>query len=151
VQADLPRKGTDFNAISPWASPFSAADTKLTAAIVALCSRPRGTTKGKKAATRAKAKPATIDRAAVDAKRAKAYGDMEPHVCDLAHAATLAMEVFDQSELFLFAVTLCHRQLQSRALRLQNTRQRRPALKNVFVASHGLPNPIFWEDLALEI
>jgi hypothetical protein len=59
----------------------------------------------KKAATRAKAKPAKIDRAAVDAKRAKAYHDMEPRVCDLALAATLAMEVFDQPELFLFAVS----------------------------------------------
>jgi hypothetical protein len=61
--------------------------------------------KAKKAAkTRAKAKPAKIDRAAVDAKRAKAYHDMESHVCDLSRAATLAMVVFDQDDLFLFAV-----------------------------------------------
>ena len=60
--------------------------------------------KTKKAATSAKAKPATIDHAAVDARRAKAYGDMESHVCDLARAATLAMVVFDQDDLFLFAV-----------------------------------------------
>jgi len=37
---------------------------------------------------------------------------MEPHVCDLAHAATLAMEVFDQSELFLFAVTQLEEMVQ---------------------------------------
>jgi hypothetical protein len=60
--------------------------------------------KAKKAATRAKKKPAKIDLAAVDAKRAKAYDDMEPHVCDLARAAELAMEIFDRPELFLFAV-----------------------------------------------
>lgn len=59
----------------------------------------------KTAKTRAKQKPAKIDRGVIDAKRAKAYHDMEPHVCDLAHAATIAMEVSDQPELFLFAVT----------------------------------------------
>jgi hypothetical protein len=32
------------------------------------------------------------------------YHDMESHVCDLARAATLAMVVFDQDDLFLFAV-----------------------------------------------
>jgi len=61
--------------------------------------------KAKKAATKAKKEPATIDRAAVDAKRAKAYRDMESHVCDLSRAAELAMSVFDQDDLFLFAVT----------------------------------------------
>jgi hypothetical protein len=61
--------------------------------------------KTKKAAkTRAKQKPAKIDRAAVDAKRAKAYSKMESHVCDLSRAASLAMVVFDEDELFLFAV-----------------------------------------------
>ena len=58
----------------------------------------------KKAATKAKPKPAQADRATVDARRAKAYHDMEPHVCDLARAAELAMEVFDRPDLFLFAV-----------------------------------------------
>jgi hypothetical protein len=58
--------------------------------------------KTKKAAT--KAKPAHADHAAIDAKRAKAYHAMEPHVCELARAAELAMAVFDQSELFLHAV-----------------------------------------------
>ena len=37
-------------------------------------------------------------------KRNKAYADMEPHVCNLSHAASLAMEVSDLPELFLFAV-----------------------------------------------
>ena len=49
-------------------------------------------------------KAATIDHAAIDAKRAEAYHDMESHVCDLARAAELAMVVFDQDDLFLFAV-----------------------------------------------
>jgi hypothetical protein len=58
----------------------------------------------RKRATRAKERSeAAADH--VDAKRAKAYHDMEPRVCDLALAATLAMEVFDQPELFLFAVS----------------------------------------------
>jgi hypothetical protein len=60
--------------------------------------------KAKKAATKVKAKPAKIDHAAVDAKRAKAYRDMEPHVCDLARAAELAMLASDDESLFLFAV-----------------------------------------------
>jgi len=58
----------------------------------------------KKAATKAKAKPAQVDRAAVDARRAKAYSEMENSVCDLSRAAELAMTVFDNDRLFLFAV-----------------------------------------------
>ncbi len=58
----------------------------------------------KAAKTRAKKKPAKINNAAIDAKRAKAYSEMENSVCDLSRAATLAMEVFDKDELFLFAV-----------------------------------------------
>jgi hypothetical protein len=60
--------------------------------------------KTKKPVTRAKAKPAAVDRAAVDAKRAKAYGEMENSVCDIARAGELAMTVFDNDRLFLFAV-----------------------------------------------
>jgi hypothetical protein len=37
-------------------------------------------------------------------KRAKAYGEMESRVCDLARGASLAMAVFEDPELFLFAV-----------------------------------------------
>ncbi len=36
--------------------------------------------------------------------RSKAYRDMEPHVCSLARGASLAMAVFEDAELFLFAV-----------------------------------------------
>ena len=61
--------------------------------------------RAKKAAkTKAKKKRAKIDHAAIDAKRAKAYGEMENSVCDLARAAELAMTVFDNDRLFLFAV-----------------------------------------------
>ena len=60
--------------------------------------------KAKKTAIRAKAKPAQVDRATVDARRAKAYSEMENSVCDLARAAELAMTVFDNDRLFLFAV-----------------------------------------------
>jgi hypothetical protein len=38
-------------------------------------------------------------------KRAKAYGDMESHVCDLVSMGTIAMDQFDKNEgLFIFAV-----------------------------------------------
>ena len=59
--------------------------------------------KTKKAVTKRKATPTQVDP--VMARRAHAYRDMEPHVCDLARAAELAMEVFDRPELFLFAVS----------------------------------------------
>ena len=62
--------------------------------------------KAKKAATKAKAKPVSTSAPdPVMARRAKAYSEMEPRVCDLARAAELAMAVFDQEDLFLFAVT----------------------------------------------
>ena len=60
--------------------------------------------KKRKAPAKAKNKPAKTDHVALDAKRAKAYSDMESHVCDLARAASLAMAVFEDAELFLFAV-----------------------------------------------
>jgi hypothetical protein len=38
-------------------------------------------------------------------KRAKAYGDMESHVCDLVSMGTIAMDQFDKNKgLFIFAV-----------------------------------------------
>ena len=59
----------------------------------------------KKKATKVKAKPvSTSVPDPVMVRRAKAYRDMEPHVCDLARAGELAMEIFDRPELFLFAV-----------------------------------------------
>jgi len=59
--------------------------------------------KTKKAVTKAKKKPAKVDP--VDAKRAKAYADMEPHLCDLVNMGTIAMDQFDKNKgLFVFAV-----------------------------------------------
>jgi len=41
----------------------------------------------------------------IAAKRAKAYTDMEPHVCDLVSMGTIAMDQFDKNHtLFIFAV-----------------------------------------------
>ena len=54
--------------------------------------------KAKERTAAARAEHATI------AKRAQAYRDMESDVCDLARAAQLAMVVFDNERLFLFAV-----------------------------------------------
>jgi hypothetical protein len=52
----------------------------------------------------AKKNPAKIT-ADVIKHRAKAYGDMESHVCDLVNMGTIAMDQFDKNEgLFIFAV-----------------------------------------------
>jgi hypothetical protein len=51
------------------------------------------------------APPAKIDHAAIAARRAKAYSDMEAHVCDLVNMGTIAMDQFDKDNgLFVFAV-----------------------------------------------
>ena len=56
-------------------------------------------------ATKAKARSAAaLSEQATLSKRAKAYSDMENSVCDIARAAELAMTVFDNDRLFLFAV-----------------------------------------------
>jgi uncharacterized membrane protein YfhO len=56
-------------------------------------------------ATKAKARSAAaLSEQATLSKRAKAYSDMENSVCDLSRAAELAMTVFDNDRLFLFAV-----------------------------------------------
>jgi uncharacterized membrane protein YfhO len=47
---------------------------------------------------------ATTSEQTTIAKRAKAYSEMENSVCDLSRAAELAMTVFDNDRLFLFAV-----------------------------------------------
>jgi hypothetical protein len=61
--------------------------------------------KAKRPATKAKNKPAKTDPAAAEAKRAKAYADMESHVCDLVSMGTIAMDQFDKDKgLFIFAV-----------------------------------------------
>jgi len=57
----------------------------------------------KKKATPRKPTPKGAD-SAIAAKRAKAYSEMENSVCDLSRAAELAMTVFDNDRLFLFAV-----------------------------------------------
>ena len=52
---------------------------------------------------KAKKKPAKAGEIAE--KRAKAYADMESHVCDLVNMGTIAMDQFDKNEgLFTFAV-----------------------------------------------
>jgi hypothetical protein len=56
---------------------------------------------GPKQAARTKLQPDM----GTDAKRAKAYFDMEPYVCDLERAAQIAMVLHDEDpSLFLFAV-----------------------------------------------
>ena len=53
----------------------------------------------------AKKKPAKIDP--VDAKRAKAYAKMEPHLCDVVRMGEIASMLFDDPDQgrFVFAVT----------------------------------------------
>jgi hypothetical protein len=59
--------------------------------------------KAKKTATRAKKKPIIGHDTAQS--RAKAYSDMESHVCDLVNMGTIAMDQFDKDKgLFVFAV-----------------------------------------------
>jgi hypothetical protein len=54
-------------------------------------------------AAKARMEAALSEKTLLEA-RAKAYSDMEPYVCNLARAASLAMAVFEDAELFLFAV-----------------------------------------------
>jgi hypothetical protein len=62
--------------------------------------------KAKRPATKAKKKPAKTDPAAVDAKQAKAYADMEPYLCKVVNMGTIASNLFDctDRELYDFAV-----------------------------------------------
>jgi hypothetical protein len=58
----------------------------------------------KKKATLRKPRPKATD-GEIAKKRAKAYGDMESHVCDLVNMGTIAMDQFDKDKgLFIFAV-----------------------------------------------
>jgi hypothetical protein len=60
----------------------------------------------------AKRKPAKVDP--VTEKRAKAYADMEPHLCDLARMGEIAAMMFDKDEgLFIFATTHLDDMLQA--------------------------------------
>ena len=63
------------------------------------------TKRSKKKATPRK-QPADGTGAAIDAKRAKAYFDMEPHLCDCVKMGRIASQLFDNpdSELYDFAV-----------------------------------------------
>jgi len=65
-------------------------------------------TRAKNARARAAMKTArdaaTASEQATMQKRAKAYSEMENSVCDISRAAELAMTVFDNDRLFLFAV-----------------------------------------------
>jgi hypothetical protein len=64
----------------------------------------------KKATRKRKTKPADIE---IAAKRAKAYADMEPHLCDLARMGEIAAMMFDKDEgLFIFATTHLDEMLQ---------------------------------------
>jgi hypothetical protein len=60
----------------------------------------------------AKKKPAKIDPA--DAKRANAYSDMEPHLCDVVRMGEIAMMLFNNPDqgLFVFAVGHLEEMLQ---------------------------------------
>jgi hypothetical protein len=56
----------------------------------------------KKAAGKRTTKAADVE---IAARRAKAYADMEPHLCDLVSMGTIAMDQFDKDDgLFIFAV-----------------------------------------------
>jgi len=58
----------------------------------------------KKKATPRKPTPKAAD-GEIAKKRAKAYSDMESHVCDLVSMGTIAMDQFDKDKgLFVFAV-----------------------------------------------
>jgi hypothetical protein len=54
----------------------------------------------------ARKQPADGTGATIDAKRAKAYFDMEPHLCDCVKMGRIASQLFDNpdSELYDFAV-----------------------------------------------
>jgi hypothetical protein len=50
----------------------------------------------------------------IEAKRAKAYSDMEPHLCDVVRMGEIAMTLFDNPDqgLFVFAVGHLEEMLQ---------------------------------------
>ena len=64
----------------------------------------------KKAARKITPKAADVE---IAARRAKAYADMEPHLCDLARMGEIAAMMFDKDEgLFIFATTHLDEMLQ---------------------------------------
>ena len=66
--------------------------------------RTRAKNARKRAAMKTKRDAVSLSEQATIEKRAKAYGEMENSVCDISRAAELAMTVFDNGRLFLFAV-----------------------------------------------
>jgi hypothetical protein len=58
-----------------------------------------------KAAKKKRLRPTKKQMDTIGAKRAKAYSDMEGHVCDLVNMGTIAFDQFDKDDgLFVFAV-----------------------------------------------
>jgi hypothetical protein len=59
-----------------------------------------------KAAKKKAALPTKKQMTDIEAKRAKAYSDMEPHLCDVVRMGEIATSLFDCSDqgLFVFAV-----------------------------------------------
>jgi hypothetical protein len=56
---------------------------------------------------------AALTEQAALSKRAKAYADMEPHLCDLVRMGEIAAMMFDKDEgLFIFATTHLDEMLQ---------------------------------------
>ena len=63
-------------------------------------------TKRSKTKAAPRKQPADDTGATIDAKRAKAYFDMEPHLCDCVKMGRIASQLFDNpdSELYDYAV-----------------------------------------------
>jgi hypothetical protein len=59
-----------------------------------------------KAAKKKAALPTKKQMTDIEAKRAEAYSDMEPHLCDVVRMGEIAMMLFDNPDqgLFVFAV-----------------------------------------------
>ena len=68
----------------------------------------------KKAATPRKPTTSKAADGKIAAKRAKAYSDMEPHLCDVVRMGEIAMTLFDSPDqgLFVFAVGHLEEMLQ---------------------------------------
>jgi hypothetical protein len=47
-------------------------------------------------------------KAAIDAKRAKAYSDMEPHLCDAVQMSEIAGSLFDSPDKGLLVFAVAH-------------------------------------------
>ena len=67
-----------------------------------------------KAAKKKTALPTKKQMTDIEAKRAKAYSDMEPHLCDVVRMGAIAMMLFNNPDqgLFVFAVGHLEEMLQ---------------------------------------